>query len=427
MTAYDVIIIGGGVVGCAILRELSAAGFRCVLLEKDEHLISGASSGNSGISHTGFDATGSTLENRLLSQSQQKMKQFVASTETQINDLGALMVAWDENQLAALPQLEERAKKKGVTAVRRLSREEVIELEPHINRAVRGGMLIEGEAVIDSWLFPVYMAHQAKCIGAEVESSQPVFFDQSLSLTQILCKHEATNGIQRSDGQWEIETSQGNILGSIVINAAGLQGDNIQEMSQDSHFRIQPRMGQYVVMDKEASKYINHIILPVPTSITKGIIVFPSVYGNVVVGPTAEEVEIREHPQTSKETLQQLIKHASDVIPALKDVEVVGSYAGIRPATQFKDYQIYANRDRSWVTVAGIRSTGVSACLGIASHVKSLVSGDIGLKPSGPTRELPKLRVADGLDSEGNVLVDDTPYHVTHPLSKFGRRLESKL
>jgi glycerol-3-phosphate dehydrogenase len=158
----------------------------------------------------------------------------------------------------------------------------------------------------------------------------------------------------------------------LVINAAGNQGDIIEAICRPSPFKITPRKGQFVVFDKPASKLIHAIILPVPTERTKGIVMCRTAFGNLLVGPTAEDQEDRSLAEVDQATLQHLIDKGCEMLPDLRQQTVNAVYAGLRPATQFKDYQIEALPDRRWITVAGIRSTGLTGALGIAQHVAEL-------------------------------------------------------
>lgn len=183
--------------------------------------------------------------------------------------------------------------------------------------------------------------------------------------------------------QWRIETSTGSLRAGQVINCAGLYGDVVdQRLLGHSTFTIRPRKGQFVVFDKPASKLVQAIILPVPGKTTKSVVLFRTIFGNLAVGPTAEEQQSRTDASTDAETLGDLRAKAIDMLPALAGYEVATVYAGLRPATEYQDYQISQDTARRYVSVSGFRSTGLSAALGIARHVASLNTGAaIGGKP----------------------------------------------
>jgi glycerol-3-phosphate dehydrogenase len=164
----------------------------------------------------------------------------------------------------------------------------------------------------------------------------------------------------------------------VVINAAGLYGDHVERIARTPPFAIRPRKGQFVVFDKTAWALVNAIVLPVPTERTKGVLVCRTAYGNVLVGPTAEEVDARESPTVDQGALEALVEKAHALVPALAGHAVSAVYAGLRPATETKDYRIEALADRGWITVAGIRSTGLTGSLGIAAHVAGLYAQHFG-------------------------------------------------
>ena len=214
----------------------------------------------------------------------------------------------------------------------------------------------------------------------------------------------------------------------MVVNAAGLYGDQVELIHQQkSDFKILPRKGDYAIFDKDARKLVRNIILPVPTEKTKGIIIFPTVHGNVMVGPTAEDIEERDVDKVTapKHVVDSLVNWAEKVVPSLKTVQVIGTYCGIRPATQFKDYQIKFDSDRRWMTVGGIRSTGATACMGIANHVASTISRHNNqtqfCRQNGKDNKMfEKLNWKKDEYIKGNVKIDGKSYYVTHPITRFG-------
>jgi glycerol-3-phosphate dehydrogenase len=181
------------------------------------------------------------------------------------------------------------------------------------------------------------------------------------------------------DGEaWRLATTTGPVGARVVVNAAGLQGDVVEAMARPSPFVIKPRKGQFVVFDKPASCLIGACIMPVPSERTKGVMMARTVFGNLLVGPTAEEQDDRDHATVEREQIEALIARGVRMLPALASESVTALYAGNRPATQFKDYQIEALTDRHWITVGGIRSTGLTGSLGIAQHAAGLYARYFG-------------------------------------------------
>lgn len=357
---YDVAVIGGGVVGCAILRRLALGGLRCVLLEQGTDILSGASKGNSALLHTGFDAPSGSLE---LACMQAGYREYLAVRERlnlPLVETGALVVAWNEDELAKLPGILAQAHVNGVSDVRLLASSELYACEPNLAPGARGAVRVPGEHVIDAWSAPLAYALQAIAHGAEVRRGTKV-----------------TGGV-RSGDHWQLTTSGGAVSAKVVVNAAGLYGDRVEAIAREAPFAIRPRKGQFVVFDKSAYSLLQAIVLPVPTERTKGVLLSRTAFGNLLAGPTAEEVDERESATVDRGTLERLVQKARELVPALAQHAVTAIYAGLRPATQFKDYQIEAPPNLNWITVGGIRSTGLTAALGIALHVAELYRRHFG-------------------------------------------------
>ena len=357
---HDVAVIGGGVVGCAILRRLALDGLRCILLEKGADILSGASKGNSALLHTGFDAPTGSLE---LSCMQAGYREYIAihgRLNLPVVETGGLVVAWNDEELAKLPGIVALAHANQVVDVHQIAPSELYLREPNLGPGALGAVLVPGEHVIDAWSAPLAYALQAMAHGAEIRRGTKV------------------TGGHRQGNHWILDTSGSPVAARIVVNAAGLYGDRIDSIAREAPFSIKPRKGQFAVFDKSAYALVKSIVLPVPTERTKGVLVSRTAYGNLIVGPTAEEVEERESASVDHDVLQQLIEKAHALVPALALHSVNAVYAGLRPATQFKDYQIEALADRGWITVAGIRSTGLTGSLGIAAHVAGLYNRHFG-------------------------------------------------
>ena len=351
----DVVIIGAGVVGCAIFRRLAIAGLKPLLLERGVDILSGASKGNSAILHTGFDAPSGSLEVACMQAGYREYLAIREKLNLPLVETGALVVAWDEAQKQRLPGIVTHAHRNGVADVTEISQDEVRRREPNLAPHALGAVHVPREHLIDPWSAPLAYALQGIAHGGSIRRS---------------C---AVNG-GAFDGHWMLETSQGQIDAGIVINAAGNHGDIVEAICRPSAFKITPRKGQFVVFDKPAAGLVRSIILPVPGERTKGIVICRTVFGNVIVGPTAEDQEERDLAEVEHDTLEMLVAKGTELLPGLRGIDINALYAGLRPATQFKDYQIDALPDRAWITVAGIRSTGLTAALGIAAHVADLFS-----------------------------------------------------
>ena len=373
-TIYDVAVIGAGAVGTAIARELARYQLSTVLVEAKSDVGTGTTKANTAIWHTGFDATPGTLEAKLLRRSYALMEDFVLEAGVPVERLGGLLVAWTEEQHRALPSLLKRAHDNGVTDVRIVSSEEVYRLEPKLSPGAWGGLLVPGESLICPFTLPLAFATQALLNGVDLRLNFPV------------------QGIRQENGVTAIQSASGQILGARhLVNAAGLYSDEIDHMLGHHDFTVTPRRGELIVFDKFARSLVNHIVLPVPTAVTKGVLISPTVYGNVLLGPTAEDLDDKQNTATSQQGLQALLEKGRAILPALLQEEVTATYAGLRAATEHKDYQIRLHAEQRYVCVGGIRSTGVSAAMGIAEHVSELLM-EAGLKMS-PKPEFKTVRM----------------------------------
>jgi glycerol-3-phosphate dehydrogenase len=354
---FDVVIIGAGVVGCALARRFALGGADVIILEKASDILDGASKGNSAILHTGFDAPPGSLEQVCVAAGYSEYLEIHEALGLPLIRSGALVIAWTEQQAETLPSLMERARANGVADVEPFTRKQALALEPNLSPALHAAFRVPGEYLVDPWSAPYAYLLQAVENGAQLHRG---------------C--EVLSG--RFDGEcWRLVTTNGEVRGRWVVNAAGLYGDLVDErLTGRRKFQIRPRKGQFVVYDKRASALTSHILLPVPTPITKGVVICHTAFGNLLAGPTAEDQEARDEATLVPEALVGLRKRAEEILPALKHHDVTAVYAGLRPATEYKDYVVQADPETCFVTVGGIRSTGLSGALGIARHVVDLVA-----------------------------------------------------
>lgn len=361
----DVAVVGGGVVGCAVARRLALEGARVALLEKGADILEGASKGNSAILHTGFDAPPGTLEQKCVAEGYREYFDICSSLNLPVQETGALLSAWTEEEEGRFPSIIAKAEENGVDNLQVLSGREVLRREPNLDKGVRAAIHVPGESIVDPWSTPLAYIRQAVENGGQVVSNAGV-----------------SGG--RFDGKrWLLETESGKVDTEYVVNCAGLYGDILEkDIFGESDFVIKPRKGQFVVFDKVAGRLLRSIILPVPTERTKGVVLFPTIFGNLVVGPTAEEQESRSDASVDKGILASLIDGAVGKLPLLAEAEVTATYAGIRPATDKNHYRVRFRQESNWVTLGGIRSTGLTSALGLARHVSDLLSlAEAGYEP----------------------------------------------
>lgn len=351
----DVVIIGAGVVGCALAAVLSRTELEVLVLERADDVGEGTSKANTAILHTGFDCVPGSLESTLVTRGWHLLGDYAKKANIAVERTGALLVAWTEEQRAELDGLKAKAEANGIVDTRILDPDEVRNREPHLGPGLLGALDVPGESIIDPWSVSIAFAREALGNGA------------------TFCFSTEVTNVDRAEAIHRIETTQGSVEADWLINAAGLSSDTIDRFCSHADFTITPRRGELIVFDKSARDLVSAIILPVPTVTTKGVLVAPTVFGNLLLGPTAEDLEDRDATATTPDGLARLRAAGARLVPELQAHEVTATYAGLRAATEFRDYQLHCHTAERYVCVGGIRSTGLTASLAIAEHVASLL------------------------------------------------------
>jgi glycerol-3-phosphate dehydrogenase len=410
---FDFCVVGGGIVGVAILRELSLCGQKCLLLEKDE-LISGASAKNSGICHSGYDNDGTVtpIENKCIKKGYQELLKLHHNSNLPLKKTGALLCAWTEEELKKLPEIIKLANSNDIMNVKIIESKEMLKLEPNLNPNVLGGIEIKGEFIVDPWVTPILFILQSLKNGSKIIKNSKV---TNISKENISWKIETWNEIEKKKEFFESKN---------IINCAGLFGDDIENYVKESTFEMRPRKGQFLVL--KDSNLFERIILPVWNDRTKGVLISNTVYGNTIIGPTAEEQTDRYEAKVDNETLSFLFNKGKEITSKLKESNIIGSYAGLRPATQHKDYQISFDLTGNWISISGIRSTGLSSALGIADLVSSNLKLNRQKSENKVFEEASEIlqKISQKLNQKNLNLGNET-YPITHPITIFG--LKSKI
>ena len=362
---FDVAIVGAGAVGCAVARELTRHGARCVLVEAGPDVGAGTSKANTAIHHTGFDAKPGTIESRLVARGYELLSAYASEVGIPTAGLGALMVAWTPEQREALAGIQAAAAKNGYEETRPVDLEELYAREPNLGTGAEGAIEIPGEGIVCP--FTTTLAFATEALGGGCE----------------LVLNAAVTGVRPVGGGHGLDTARGRIRAEYLVNAAGLRSDEIDAMLGHTDFRVTPRRGELIVFDKLARGLVNHILLPVPTEKTKGVLVSPTIYGNVLLGPTADDIEDKTDRSTTGSGLAGLMEAGERIIPRLVRQEVTATYVGLRAATEHRDYQLKAHPEQRYVCAGGIRSTGISGSLGIAEWVRGALA-DAGLQLTEP-------------------------------------------
>ncbi|MEA2330364.1 MAG: glycerol-3-phosphate dehydrogenase [Thermoleophilaceae bacterium] len=388
----DVVIVGAGVVGAAIARELCRYELDVTLLEAGPDVGAGTSKANTALLHTGFDAKPGTLEATLVARGYRRLAEYAASVGIPVERTGALLVAWDDEQLGEFAGIVERSRANGYGAIREITSEELYRREPNLGPGARGALEVPDESIICPFTTPLAFATEAVMAGCDLRRSKPL------------------TGVRRlGGGGFRVEAPGGAFTTRRLVNAAGLRSDEIDRMLGGEAFTVTPRRGELIVFDKLSRPLVRQIVLAVPTKVSKGVLVAPTVFGNVMVGPTAEDVERKDDTSSTEAGLRYLRGEAGRIMPRLLDYEVTAAYVGLRAATEHTDFQI--RFEDGYACVGGIRSTGLSASMAIAEHVRDGLELDLRPRAERPPLRMPNLGEAFPRPyQQGELVAADTDY-----------------
>lgn len=357
----DVVIIGAGVIGSMTARELSKYKLKICILEKDSDAAMGASRANSGIVHAGYDARPGSLKARLNVLGNELMESAARELDVPFKRIGSLVVSfWGEDR-RGLEALYERGIKNGVRGLRILDREEALMMEPNLPQEVEGALYAPTAGIICPYELTIGALENAITNGAELRLGSGV------------------KRIERVDGLFRIQTDNGSIAARYVVNAAGVYADAISAMVGDDSFRIMPRKGEYLLFDKSQGGVVGKTIFQLPTDKGKGILVTPTVDGNLLIGPNANPADRRDDTATTAAGIEEIMLKALKSVPGIDMRQVITSFAGLRATSSTGDFVIGESPAvPRFVNVAGIESPGLAASPAIAQYVSGILA-DAGL------------------------------------------------
>jgi len=353
----DIVIVGAGVVGTAVAREFAKYDLKVIVVDKRDDVGGDASKSNSSIICSGFDCPPNTLESELCRSSRAMVEQVVKDLDVPFKVCGAIMPAVTQQQLDILPHIYDDAYANHVYDVEYLSPEQILEMEPEINPNVLGGLYIPGDAVIDPFLYVVAQAENAAANGVE-----------------FLLRAEVKDIVVEDGAVTAVETTRGTIKTKYVINAAGLFCDEVAKMVDEcDDFVVKPRKGQFYILDRNTPCKTEHIVYPIPTPETRGKLLLQTIHGNMLLGPTAEDLEDKADHSVSAEELEGVERDCKNLVPNIRVRDTITQYCGLRPNRIPAGFHIgFGEKTKGYFGITGVRSTGVSCSLGIAKYVVKL-------------------------------------------------------
>lgn len=353
---YDVVVIGAGVSGCASARELSRYHLKVCVVEMEEDVCCGTSKANSAIIHAGFDAPNGSLKAKLNVEGSRMMEQLAIDLDFHYRRNGSLVVCVNEEERCYLNDLYERGIKNGVKDLCIIEREELVTLEPNISDEAVAALYAKTGAIVCPFGMNYALAENAAANGVEF------FFDTKVT------------GFVKKDDIWVIQTSQGDFETKYVVNAAGVYADVLHNMVSENKINITPRRGDYILFDRTEEGFVTHTIFQLPSKFGKGVLVTPTVHGNILVGPTAIDIEDKEGTNTTQAGLDELEKKAGNTVKTLPMNKVITSFAGLRAHEEGQEFIIEQLEDaKGFIDCAGIASPGLSSAPAIGKMVAEII------------------------------------------------------
>ncbi|MDD4504654.1 MAG: NAD(P)/FAD-dependent oxidoreductase [Clostridiaceae bacterium] len=358
---YDVAVIGAGIIGCSISRVLSRYEINVVLIEKGADVADCTTKANSAIIHAGYDAKPGTLKAKFNALGNLMFEKLCQELDVTFKKTGSLVLAFNEEDMETINKLFVQGIINGIDGMEILDREKVLDMEPRVNKEVIGGLYAATCGVVGPWELAIAQAENAAENGVE-----------------ILLNSEVKD-IKKQETMYSIFTSDRTIDARYIINCAGLYADRISNMVATESFRILPRRGEYNIFDKSVGDIVNTVIFPCPSKLGKGILVSPTVHGNLLIGPNACDIYDKEAFETTSEGLEFIKEGAERSVPDLPYNAIITSFSGLRARCERDDFIIEEALDsKGFINVAGIESPGLTSSPAIAEYVVELLKNICG-------------------------------------------------
>lgn len=355
---YDIAIIGAGVIGAFIARELARYELNIVLIDKENDVSNGASKANSAIIHAGYDAKQGTNMARFNSVGNPMFDKICEELDVEFKRIGSFVVGFNEDDMQTIEELYKRGLANNITGLEIIDGDKVREMEPNLNESIVGALYAPTCGIISPWELTIALVENAADNGVEIMLN-----------TEVV-------DIKRLESGYRIFTNKAEIDSGYVINCAGVYADKINSMVSKNTFTITPRKGQYFVLDKSVGDFVNTVVFQCPTKVGKGILITPTIHGNMLIGPDAKDIEDKEDVSTTTESLNYIKEISRDSASNVPVNKVITTYAGIRAEVSTGDFIIGEASDaKGFINVAGIKSPGLSSAPAIAEYVTGIVKG----------------------------------------------------
>lgn len=352
---YDVLIIGGGVTGAAIARELSRYRLKIALLEKEEELAFGVSKSNSGIIHPGTQNSPHSLKGKLCVQGNLLIRKLAKELGVDFKEVGELIVIFKEEEMPELLRIKKEAEELGVPRLEIVDRKWLDENEPNLNKEALAALYAPTAGIISPYRLVYDLTENAQKNGVE-----------------IFLSHKVT-AIRRSVHGFEVQAGESAFKTRYVINAAGLFADEISRMVGGDDYQIKPRKGEEYLLDKKRENITRHLLFPLPSPLSKGVLVIKTADGNPMIGPTAEEVDNKGDLGTSAAGLKKVLGSVQKLVPAISENDIIAYFAGLRPVAGSDFIIRHLDKSPGFIDVAGIQSPGLTSAPAIALMVADLL------------------------------------------------------
>ncbi len=392
---YDCIIIGCGIIGAAAAYELSKYRLNVAVLEKGNDVAMGTTRANSAIIHAGYDPEPGTVMARLNVEGNRLAAELAGKLDIPYKAVGSLVLAFDETDLGTIQHLYENGVANGVPDIRLLSAEETLAMEPHLSREVKGALYAPSAGIVSPWEYALALAETAVRNGVELHLDSDVTAIEALP-----------------EGGWRLATSSGVYEAKAVINAAGVHSDAVHNLAVKPDFKIIPNRGEYYLLDKSEGTRVSHVIFQCPSAVGKGVLVSPTIHGNLIVGPNAEDVGDGDNTACTASGLEFVMNTARRSVPDINFRDSIRNFAGVRAVSDQPDFIIQEAAPR-FIDLAGIKSPGLSAAPAIAIEAAGMLekSGIALEKKDSFIDERRRVRFSELTPEEKNELIKENPLY----------------